>query len=216
MTPPAASQAQAREFAGAFRPFLAWVQAGEPVLQQSPVTARVAAHLGERVDASVVTSVLPPLDHVNLQVALDAWSVEPDRSVEVLGVSPPPHHGPLELTAVLHGQLFPGVRVCAPDLVDLPTGPDTRLAVLTLALLLVHDARGPYVLLVRGPQPHEDQRLVLEIAGLAPGAAQQVLRELAELRTRHNVSRGQLLELVVGDGGPTVAFSAGRSSAPTA
>ena len=83
-------------------------------------------------------------------------------------------------------------------MVDLPSGLDRTLACLTRALLLVTDARGSYVLLVQGPDPHEQQVLSVEVAGLATREAQAVLRELDELRSKHNVYRGQLLELVPG------------------
>ncbi len=203
---PPAEVEQARAFAVAFQSFLEWVQSAGPTQQRSPVSALLADHLGDRVESSVLTRLLPPFEQVNLQVALDAWSVEAGRRVDISGLARPPHSGPLGLGELLHGQFLHGVRLCAPDLVDLPAGPYRSLAVLTLALLRVTDARGAYVLLVRGPQPHEDPRLVVEVAGLAAADAQAVLRELADLRRQHNVYRGQLLELVAGDGGVSVGF----------
>ncbi|MBC7372915.1 MAG: ATP-binding protein, partial [Frankiales bacterium] len=74
------------------------------------------------------------------------------------------------------------------------------------ALLLVRDVRGAYAVLVRGPNPHDEPSLQLEVAGLETVAAQQVQRELAELRAQLNVYRGQVLELVQGRQGLTVAF----------
>jgi cell division protease FtsH len=59
---------------------------------------------------------------------------------------------------------------------------------------------------VRGPDRHEEPILSLEIAGLSTDAAQDVLRELADLQSALNVYRGQTLELIPGPAGPTIAF----------
>ena len=60
--------------------------------------------------------------------------------------------------------------------------------------------------MVVGPRAHQEPVLAVEIAGLPTPAAQEVLRELAELRRRLNVYRGQVLELAAGHGGLSVAF----------
>ncbi|HVM27508.1 MAG TPA: AAA family ATPase, partial [Mycobacteriales bacterium] len=199
-------RAQARAFADDFRRFLDWLHAGEGG-RQNEVTGLLRRHLGPASGTtSVVSRGFAPFDHVNLQVALDAWAAEPGRAVDVSGLSRPPHFGPLDLSMLVHGDHLPPVRLSAPDLVDLAVGPDRTLACLQLALLRVTDTRGRYVLLVRGPQPHEDPRLVVEVTGLPTADAQDVLRELADLRRRLNVYRGQLLELQVGPGGVAVAF----------
>ena len=122
------------------------------------------------------------------------------------GLTLPPQYGVVGLQELLHGEGLPPVRLSAPDLVDLPAGPDRTVACWRTALLLVHDARGAYVVLLRGPEPHAEPVLQLEVGGLATALAQQVHRELAELRSRLNVYRAQLLELVQGPGGTTVSF----------
>lgn len=199
---------EAREFARTFREFMGWVRrnADSPALQNE-VVQLVRDHLGaDGLEHSVVARDIPPFDHVNLQVALDAWTVEPQRQATIRGIAIPPHFGGLSLQQLLHGDGLPPVRLSAPELVDLPIGPDTTLACLTRAVLLVDDARGPYVLLVRGPDPHEEPSLRVEVAGLPTPAAQEVLRELAELRAERNVYRGQLLELIAEPNGVRIAF----------
>lgn len=76
-------------------------------------------------------------------------------------------------------------------------------------MLLVEDQRGRYLLMVRGPQEHmQPQTFALEVAGLATDAAQAVLAELAELRTRHNVYRGHRLHVGCNDfGSLTIEFA---------
>ena len=156
---------------------------------------------------SVVTRDLPPFEQVNVQVALDAWAAQDGRSVVLHGYAVPPHHSQTTLQQLVHGDGLPPLRLSAPDLVDLPSGPDRTVACLRRALLLVDDARGAYVVQVRGPEPHEEPTIALEVAGLATDAAQEVLRELDELRHALNVYRGQVLELRAGRrGGLEVVF----------
>jgi cell division protease FtsH len=204
--PPVTTTAdEAREFAAAFRRFLDWVQSGAAGDSQDAVVRLLREHLDDTA-TSVVSRAFAPFDHVNLQVALDAWSGETGREVRPWGLSRPPHFGSLDLSMLLHGEHLPPLRMASPDLVDLPVGPDRTLACWSLALLLVTDARGRYALLVRGPEPHDDPRLVVEVAGLATADAQEVLREVDGLRLSLNVYRGQVLELVAAQDGVAVAF----------
>jgi hypothetical protein len=201
-----ATDEEARAFAASFRAFLEWVHE-EPRRTGNEVAVLVRDWLGPQGRAhSVVRRDLPPFEQVNLQVALDAWSVEPGRSVALHGVAQPPHYGPLALQMLLHDEGLPPVRLSAPDLIDLPSGPDRSVACLRRALLLVEDARGRAVLLVKGPDPHQGEGLSVEVAGLPTAAAQELLDDLAELRSRLNVYRGQLLELTAGPMGVEVVF----------
>ena len=172
------------------------------------VVALVHDALGEAgLARSVVTRELPPFEQVNVQVALDAWSAQPGRTVTVRGLALPPHHGSVSLQQLLHGHGLPPLRLSAPDLVDLPSGPHRTVACLRRALLLVTDARGSYVLHLRAPDPHEEPSIGLEVAGLPTDEAQDVLREIDEQRSTLNVYRGQVLELRRGRrGGLEVVF----------
>lgn len=151
---------EAREFAAAFRSFLEWVHSTASVGSSGEVVARLRAHLGpDRVQRSVVTRELPPYEQVNLQVALNAWSAEPGRAVTVLGVAIPPHFAGVTAQQMLSGDGLPPLRLSAPDLVDLPSGPGTTLACLQTGVLLVEDALGASLLLVRGPERHQPPSL---------------------------------------------------------
>jgi len=137
-----------------------------------------------------------------VQAALDAWCAEPGREVAVEGVATPPHRSGVDLHQLVHGEDLPPLRLVAPDLVDLPSGPGGRTtACWRGALLLVSDARGRWVLRVRGPERHEPPSLQLEVAGPETAAAQQVLDEVEALRSRLDVYRGQVVELVPGGTG---------------
>src|SRR5437764_9601917 len=199
------SDSEAREFAAAFRSFLEWVHSEQA--DRNEVVALVGEYLGEAAgDSSVVPGWLPGFEHVNLQAALNAWSVEPGREVTVRGFSIPPHHPPVTLQQLLTCDHMPPLRLSAPALVDLPNGPGSTLACLELALLLVSDAEGRYVVMVRSPADH-DPTLHVEIAGLAVDAAQGVHARLAELSHRLNVYRGHVIHVgMTPMGGVTLEF----------
>jgi hypothetical protein len=188
-----ASEAEARKFAAAFRSLLAWVHAPEGG-ERNEVAALVREVLGKAgAEHSVVTRQLPPFEHVNLQTALDAWSAEAGRRVEVRGIAMPPHFSRITLQQLVSGEALPPLRLSAPGVVDLPNGPNSTLACLRLALLVVTDALGRYVLMVQAPDEHEPV-LTVEVAGLPVAQAQAVLGQLQRESRRLSVHRGQLVE----------------------
>ena len=193
-----ASDAEAREFAAVYRSFLEWVHSEQVgAWERNEVAALVGDFLGEEaVGRSVVTRSLPVFEHVNLQTALEAWSQEPGREVGVQGISIPPHYGPVTLQQLVTGEDMPPLRLTAPPLVDLPNGPGSTLACLQLAVLLVTDASGRYVVMVSGPG-ERSPCLDVEVAGLSVDQAQGVHARLGELRSRLNVYRGHVLEVSV-------------------
>jgi cell division protease FtsH len=205
-TPQHASDDEARAFASAYRSFLTWVHEVDGDGRGNAVVALLQDHLGPAVEQSVLGNELPVFEHVNLQVAVDHWMTDAGRTVAVHGVSCPPHYESPSLQHLVHGEGLGHVRLSAPELLDLPSGPSATTACLRRALLLVEDARGRYAVMLRGPDRHQEPVLSVEVAGLPTAAAQEVLRELAELRNRLNVYRGQVLELVVGMGGVSITF----------
>jgi len=206
--PDHAPEAEAREFATAFRKFIDWsVQAADHD-QRNEVAALIAGFLAPGgADHSVVSRNLPVFEHVNLQTAIDAWSAQPGRAVEVRGILLPPHHS-LELQQLIGVESVPArLRLTAPALADLPNGPDSTLGCLRLALLLVEDARGRYVIMVQAPGEHQPT-LEVEVAGLPVADAQAVLGELDRLRLELNVYRGHLLDVALSPmGGVVLTFA---------
>lgn len=201
--PDRAQEAEAREFAAAFRGFIEWVHQAADEGQRNEVAALIAGFLGPGgADHSVVSRDLPVFEHVNLQAAIDAWSARPGRAVEVHGLLLPPHHSVM-LQELIGAEWGGRLRLTAPALVDLPNGPHSTLGCLKLALLFVTDARGRYVIMVQGPGEHHPG-LEVEVAGLPVADAQAVLGELDKLRLELNVYRGHLLDVTLGPMGAVV------------
>ena len=200
---------QARAFAAAFRSFLEWVHSpAAGAGDGNEVSALVRDFLGpDRAHHSVVTRDLPPFEHVNLQTAVNAWSAQPGRAVEVRGIALPPHYGGVNLQQLVAGEGMPPLRLTAPALADLPNGPGSTLGCLRLAVLLVIDQYGRYIVMVKGPGEH-DPGLQVEVAGLPVEQAQQLLAELDRLRSELNVYRGHLLDVSLTPmGGVSLAFA---------
>jgi DNA polymerase III delta prime subunit len=204
-----APEQQAREFAAAFRTFLEWIHTSFG--EENEVSALVRGSLDSGgAGHSVVSRELAPFEHVNLQTALDAWSAGAGRTVEVHGIALPPHYGDITLQQLVAGESLPPLRLTAPALADLPNGPGTTLGCLRLALLLVTDQHGRYVVMVQAPNDH-NEALQIEIAGLPVEVAQGLLAELDRLRADLNVYRGHLLDVSLNQMGGVVLTFAGPS-----
>jgi hypothetical protein len=198
----------AREFGVAFRRFLDWIHGPESI-EANEVSALVRDYLGpDGGQHSVVTRELPPFEHVNLQTALDAWSVRAGRTVQVRGIALPPHYGGVSLQQLVAGEGLPPLRLTAPALTDLPNGPGSTLGCLRLALLLVADQHGRYAVMIQAPNEHHEA-LEIEIAGLPVDLAQRLLAELDQLRGELNVYRGHLLDVSLNPMGGVILTFAG-------
>ena len=198
----------AREFAAAFRGFLDWIHSSDGT-EGNEVSVLVRDYLGtDGAEQSVVTRELAPFEHVNLQTALDAWSARAGRTVEVRGIALPPHYGGLSLQQLVAGEGLPPLRLTAPALTDLPNGPGSTLGCLRLALLLVADQYGRYVVMIQAPNEHHEA-LEIEVAGLPVDLAQRLLAELDQLRAELNVYRGHLLDVSLNPMGGVVLTFAG-------
>jgi hypothetical protein len=196
----------AREFAEAFRRFLDWIH-GPDSAEANEVSTLVRESLGpDGTQHSVVTRELPPFEHVNLQTALGAWTARAGRTVQVHGIALPPHYGGLSLQQLVAGEGLPPLRLTAPALTDLPNGPGSTLGCLRLALLLVADQHGRYVVMIQAPNEHHGA-LEIEVAGLPVDLAQRLLAELDQLRAELNVYRGHLLDVSLSAGGVVLTFA---------
>jgi hypothetical protein len=206
--PEQAADQEARAFATSFSRYIDWVHTVARSQDRNEVVVLVRDFLGDAgAEQSVVTRGLPPFEHVNLQTAVDAWSARPGRTVDVHGMTLPPHYGGLTLQNLIASDGLPPVRLAAPALTDLPNGPGSTLGCLRLALLLVSDDYGRYILMIQAPNEHQNQ-LQVEVAGLPVEQAQHLLAELDQLRSELNVYRGHLLDASLNQfGGISLTFA---------
>jgi hypothetical protein len=205
---PGAPEQNVHEFGAAFRKFLDWVGSTVSAEERNEVSALVRDFLTQDgARHSVVSRVLPPFEHVNLQAAVDHWSARPGRTVQTHGIALPPHFGVLSLQQLVAGESLPPLRLTAPALVDLPNGPGSTLGCLRLAVLLVSDDDGRYVVMIQAPTDHQPD-LTVEVAGLPVDLAQRLHAELERLRGELNVYRGHLLEVSLSPmGGVILSFA---------
>lgn len=182
-------------FAQAFVALLDWARSAAPTAEH-PIVARIRDYLSpEAIERSVVTRALSIFDQVNQQIALNVWMSEPGRRVVVEGLSVPPHYGAPPMHDILRGGELGVLRLGAPDLLDLPSGPGRTVTCFKSVLLFVEDSRGRYLIRQHVGGDQGEPELGLEVAGLAVHDAQLILSELEVLRSRHNVYRGHLLDI---------------------
>ena len=105
----------------------------------SPVRSLLDDHLG--IDSStipVVSDAVPAYDHANVQVALNRFLEVDARTHRLVGLTGSQRHF-AAFSDLLETAHMMAVRVGAPDLVTLPTGPTTSLACVQFGLFLIDD-----------------------------------------------------------------------------
>jgi hypothetical protein len=193
-----------REFGRLFERFLTEIvhaSAGDP---GTSLADRLERHLG--VDPStlpVVTMSFALYDHVNLQAALDVWFAEPGRAVELIGVagSGRMHQSLTELLEMSRRHSAFGVGPV--DYTRLAVSPTEQRDVVQFGIYLVADGDERLALLVRGPSPHSDPSLAIEVLATSTAASDKVFTDLPALMAKHNVFRGQVISLSPGGFGPS-------------
>ncbi len=192
------------ELAGALRDLARWAEDAAPRAEPE-VLVRLRAHLGgEPVALPVVTEPIGVFERVNQQVALDVWARDAGRDVEVIGLpafqgyrfglaelvrpglhGPPLQPGPIEHTSVAIG--------------------DRTVTVVAHALFLLRDRDRAFALLLRAEEHGMGEGLTLEVMAEHREDGERLLAELRELRARHNVYRGKVLEVTESDAGLSFA-----------
>lgn len=185
---------EATEFAHSFQRFMEAMSSVASNGAVSPVRSLLDDHLG--IDSStipVVSDAVPAYDHANVQVALNRFLEVDARTHRLVGLTGSQRHF-AAFSDLLETAHMMGVRVGAPDLVTLPTGPTTSLACVQFGLFLIDDRGKRLAILMRGASERGDQPGVnLEILTPSEGHAAAVLEELHGLMQAHNVFRGQVI-----------------------
>src|SRR6476619_1792508 len=167
---------------------------------ERPTFARIIrAHLGvDTQDLPLLAERWASYAHPNVQAALDAWSAEPGRSVEVVGMTNYRHRGPFGLSDLIapaednfhHGPMPGNVST-----VRRQTGPDGESIVcLRAAVLLATRGDERVALLYRGSDRESDMYgVTVEVVAASSEVAARTTTELRDLALEHNVFRGQVV-----------------------
>jgi len=162
--------------------------------------AVIAEHLG--ADPTLMPIVIDEhglVQRPNLQLALDAWTAEPQRSIQLVGLSSP-HRGPMELGLVeLIADVTwgPALNLGPVAYSEVPVGVGRTLTCVAHALLLAGDGEERLACLI-GQTPDLGMRppaLRLEVVGADRDRSVAFLTELRQLMREHSVYRGQVVSL---------------------
>src|SRR5439155_1580988 len=155
-----------------------------------PFRGLVRDHLGvDPSDLPVVAQDVPNWDHANLQLGLDALAEREDRSAELIGIAGgQKRFMALSLSDLLNeGHFRPGPV----EYENIDVGPKQTHSCMLFGLVLLRDAEGPSVLLVRRAEQHGPvSGLQVEVMAPDDGRAAALLAELRELMRERNVFRG--------------------------
>lgn len=165
---------------------------------EGPTLARLLAeHLGQGASSlSVVGANWPSYDHVNVQLGLEHWLGEADRTHILVGVTGFEHRM-FTLADLAQPERDPfGPRIGSVSMLSLASGPEgaTHPAV-RCALYLVREAAGPLALLMRQGQDHgpAGPQVSVEVTGPDPERSSAALGEIRQAALAHNVFRGQVV-----------------------
>ncbi len=180
-------------FAQTFQRFLEWVPTAARA--ESGLAERLRDHFGGDPATFPVTAVdVAEYDRPNLQVALDSYLAQPDRSAELLGLVTGMHMEISLSQLVARGrwganaQLGPVGRT----VVELDEG--RSLACVTVGLFLVADGKRRIAVLV-GQQRYPLQTPLVEVMSPEPELGEAFIADLRRLMAERNVYRGKVISL---------------------
>jgi len=183
-------------FAQTFQKFMESMSSAAARAAGSPVRALLDEHLGDDASAlPVVAESYPVYDHVNVQVALDAYLAAEGRTHKLIGLAGQQRRW-MSLADLVASAHQAGVGIGSVDFTNLPIGPDETLACVAFGLYLIEDSGTRLVVLVRvgnedmGPS---GAGVSVEVICADRDAARAMLEELRRLMVERNVFRGQVI-----------------------
>ena len=170
-------------------------------------TSPLLAQLGEHLDTDlarlpVTVEQFDTFEQPNLQLALDAYLAEEDRSAQLVGVSMQNKRwmavGLSELATWRGDYPQPSLLEGPVDYVNFHLADGQILACVQFGLYLIRAGEARLVVLVTGPSEMGDprrQKLRLEVMSARPEDAPVFITEVRDLMTRLNVYRGHAISL---------------------
>jgi len=168
------------------------------------------------VDSSalpVVSDAYEPFEHVNVQVALNAYLEGEGRTHELVGIAGGYRHdGSFSDLLEVHIQRLG--RSGSVEYRNLPTGPHDTIPCIMFGLLLISEGGRRVALLLRAPNPNHGMRHRIELEATSADEAwsRELLESLRALTLELNVFRGQVVSFGHGNefdhrsAGPIVFF----------
>lgn len=160
---------------------------------------RLRDHLGVG-DVIPNTSVsLAPIEHANLQVALDALRAEAETWEEIGLAADVGNYGGVSLPALISGT-WHGPGETARQFVSVEVSPTETIRCLRAGVVLATVGGVPSAIMMYASERHMPELLV-EVAANTQDAADDVLRRLRDLMATNNVLRGKVLTFAFGEYG---------------
>lgn len=177
-----------------------------PAENGPPLRGTLEAHLGQDPLAlPVISDRYLPFEHVNVQVALDAWLEQPNGSHELLGLRGE-HHGHMSLADLVQHAHRREIVIGAVDYVSLADGPSSTRLCAQAGLYLLRDADGAAVVLLRGPHDHTPQpAVVVEVLATDRGHGERIIAGIRRLTVERSVFRNQVISFAAGPFGDQTA-----------
>ena len=192
-------------FGASFKGFLEQIASRPPA--EEPVFLRhIRNHFnGEPAQYPILTDEFEVSDHPNVQVAIEEYISEPERSAELMGVIGDQAYAYMGITLA---QLLAPTRAGLMRGSGLVEGPvqyvnvdleeQRALACVQCGLYLIRDGQQRLAVLVRGPNEMGIQRKVhVEVMAVERARAERFLADLRLSMRRQNVYRGRVLSLDV-------------------
>ena len=184
-------------FARAFQRFLDVVNEVASEADEPPLRATLEARLGQDPRAlPVVSDRYASFEHVNVQVALDAWLEEQAGTHELVGLRGE-HHYHMSLADLVQHAHRREIVIGAVDYVSLADGPSSTRMCVRAGLYLIRDGDHAAAVLLREPHEHTPRPAVgVEVLATDRDYAAGIVAGVRRLSRERSVFRNQVISFV--------------------
>ena len=181
-------------FARAFQRFLEVVNEVASEGDGAPLRAALEAHLGQDpLVLPVVSDRYASFEHVNVQVALDAWLEERAGTHELVGLRGE-HHYHMSLADLVQHVHRREIVIGAVDYVSLADGPSSTRMCVRAGLYLSRDGDNAAAVLLREPHDHTPRPAVgVEVLAIDRDYAARIVADIRRLSLERSVFRNQVI-----------------------
>ncbi len=197
---------EAAAFARSFQRFVDAVSELAPEGDGAPLRGTLEEHLGQDPrELAVLSDRYPGFEHVNVQVALDAWLGCHGGEHELIGLRGEGHSHMSFADLVQHAHRRE-IVVGAVDYVSLADGPGSTRMCVRAGLYLIRDGDAAAAVLLREPHDHTPHPTVsLEILATDRDYGERIVAGVRRLSTERSVFRNQVISFSAGPFGEQTA-----------